>query len=144
MARIVVPHSRECQALPLQGVLPVSPPDIHLDRETNVQLSMVSRLRQCACLLLIYTPLKRSSFVNCKFKVSCELHVMCSLTCTATSVFPYGTLLQRTLAIRVVNAVAVPSARVAALANLRCVSSDHGPPPSSILSIASTASLRRI
>jgi hypothetical protein len=65
------------------------------------------------------TPSKRSSFVNCKLKVYCELHVMCSLTCSATSIFPYGTLLRRRLAIRVINALAVPSARVAALASSR-------------------------
>jgi hypothetical protein len=81
---------------------------------------MVSRLStsHCTRLLLIYAPFKgpRSSTVSQKFP---QLHVMCSLICTATSIFPHGALLRRGLPIRVVNAVAVPSARVAALSRIR-------------------------
>ncbi len=70
------------------------------------------------CLLLMYPPFKgpRSLTVG---PTSRGFHVMCSLTCTATSIFPYGTLLRRGLPIRVVNAVAVPSARVATLSRIR-------------------------
>jgi hypothetical protein len=80
---------------------------------------MVSRLstRHCTRLLLIYAPFKgpRSSTVSQR---SPEFHVDLLLTCTATSIFPHGTLLRRGLPIRVVNAVAVPSARVAALSRI--------------------------
>ena len=72
----------------------------------------------CTRLLLIYAPPKgrRLSTVGQRCP---ELDVMCLLTCTATSIFPHGTLLRRRLPIRVVNAVAVPSARVAALSRIR-------------------------
>jgi hypothetical protein len=79
---------------------------------------LVVSTRHCTRLLLIYSPSKgpHSSTVSQR---SAELDVMCSLTCTATSIFPHGTLLRRGLSIRVVNAVAVPSARVAALSRIR-------------------------